>query len=767
MHAPYLSVVVTSRNDNHGGTLHRRMQIFIDCLIAQCKRHEVAAELIIVEWNPPVDRPKLAEAMRWPADLGPCVVRIIEVPPELHARYKFARQLPLYQMIAKNVGIRRAKGEFILATNIDVIFNDELMAFIKERKLERGHMYRIDRTDVDALVPEGASMDETLAYCRSHVLRVNAREGTFPLRADGLRALAKVDVASEASGIALGMGWFEAESELLPGSDKPQATRWVDNDAEIWIAGQGGAEESQQKYIRIELEPGPSVGGRPFMFRATDAAGTVLLRQAIFGRRTITIPVTIRAGKLDKIILHAESRKLSAGTHHDPRTLNFRVYTVEVCDHAPVVQQRPDITTPGLGLGAGWYEPEVGDDGLQRWASNDSEIWIETPPARESHPMLLSIDIQPGPGIDNQPFELQVIHGDDEVIARRLVLRRTMVHIPLEALDLPPDSLHCLRLTLDSPNLPFPGDARVLNFRSRRVTIGESPAPSMTRPDVIEPAAPLGLGKGFHDLESTQAGLTRWIDSDATIWIDPGEDVVQVPRYLVIDLAPGPSAGAEPFVLEARGAVKHQHRSYAVWDRRTICIPLVLTLGAINEVTLHMNTPRLAVPGDPRILNAMVFSIRTADRPPSAPMGVDPMGADPGQGVDVADPSRFHFGSGWFSPEQPGGQWRRWADNDAMLWIAPPIEPDEQVLELDLEPGPSLAGRPLSIRITDETGRSVASADLSQRQTIAISLAPSGAPAARLTLSCDTPRKALEGDPRILNFALHRARMVPAKGVQQ
>ena len=35
-------------------------------------------------------------------------------------------------MIAKNVGIRRASGEFILATNIDVILNQKIYEFIEK-----------------------------------------------------------------------------------------------------------------------------------------------------------------------------------------------------------------------------------------------------------------------------------------------------------------------------------------------------------------------------------------------------------------------------------------------------------------------------------------------------------------------------------------------------------------------------------------------------------------------------------------------------------
>src|SRR5579883_2071122 len=123
---PYISVVVTARNDDHGGNLLGRMQCFVNGWIALSNRHHLSSELIVVEWNPPVDRQPLWQALRWPAELGICKVRFIEVPPELHRRYEHADALPLYQMIAKNVGIRRARGRFILATNIDILFSDEL-----------------------------------------------------------------------------------------------------------------------------------------------------------------------------------------------------------------------------------------------------------------------------------------------------------------------------------------------------------------------------------------------------------------------------------------------------------------------------------------------------------------------------------------------------------------------------------------------------------------------------------------------------------------
>ncbi|KAF0119988.1 MAG: hypothetical protein FD151_1810 [bacterium] len=178
---PKLSFVATSRNDNHGGGFLRRMQIFVDGLLAQCERHKLKAELIVVEWNPPTDRPPLFEALKWPEKNEFCTVRFIEVPPEIHTRFKYAHKLPLYQMIAKNVGIRRAKGEFVLSTCADLLFSDDLIRFLAKENLKSDCLYRIDRCDVPEDVPLEASIDEQLDYCQKNIIRVNSREETYHL----------------------------------------------------------------------------------------------------------------------------------------------------------------------------------------------------------------------------------------------------------------------------------------------------------------------------------------------------------------------------------------------------------------------------------------------------------------------------------------------------------------------------------------------------------------------------------------------------------
>lgn len=167
-----LSVVATSRNDDHGGFLTRRTQHFIDGLVAQCKRHGLRAELILVEWNPPPERRPLIEELSWPADAGPCEFRIVTVPADVHLTFEHANSIRLFQMLAKNAGIRRARGKFVLATNIDILFSDEAILHLRDR-LQPGVLYLADRIDVPSDVPATADFSAVLQFCDQQAFRVN------------------------------------------------------------------------------------------------------------------------------------------------------------------------------------------------------------------------------------------------------------------------------------------------------------------------------------------------------------------------------------------------------------------------------------------------------------------------------------------------------------------------------------------------------------------------------------------------------------------
>jgi hypothetical protein len=315
---PYLSVVATARNDDHGANLLRRIQIFVNALAGQARRYQLPMELVLVDWNPPPEKPPLAEALRWP-DPGPCRFRVLTVPPEWHRRYRHHQALPLYQMIAKNVGIRRAQGEFILATNIDILFSSELMEFIAARRLERGRMYRIDRHDVDADVPADASVEEQLAYCRTHRIRLNAREGTFALTADGLRRLGPIDVATAGQGIFFGRGWYPPEQHF------GQIFRWAGEDAEIGILP-----SPQTRILQLETEGGPATGFAPFPLRLLDAQGSIVHETHVDRRATLRVRIepymdTVRLG------IRSGGEALING-----RLLSFRVFRCDwLADSSP------------------------------------------------------------------------------------------------------------------------------------------------------------------------------------------------------------------------------------------------------------------------------------------------------------------------------------------------------------------------------------------------------------------------------------------------
>ncbi len=328
MNRPYLSVVVTARNDDHGGNRLGRMQLCVDGLFSQGRRHGVPTELVMVEWNPPPGRAPLAQALNWSARNLFCDVRVIEVPAALHEKFRHGRALPLYQMIAKNVGIRRARGEFILATNIDILFSDELFQILAARDLEKGRMYRADRWDVMAEVPADQPIDGQLEWCNSHLLRVNRRGGTFPLNPDGSMKIDADDIVSPERGITLGENWFPRE---LSGSEP---FRWVDNDAELIITKAGEAR------VSLDIEAGPGVDGEPFQLEVRDAAGSVLASTMVERRSTATLALQLDAPN-SHIFLHTDNG--GAKIAHDPRTLNFRLFRCDlVADQSPVaVAARP------------------------------------------------------------------------------------------------------------------------------------------------------------------------------------------------------------------------------------------------------------------------------------------------------------------------------------------------------------------------------------------------------------------------------------------
>lgn len=155
-----LSFVVTSRNDGYGGDstyrLARSMQQILNY------PWSIYVEFVLVEWNAVTpflhDVEIIKEVVK--KRNGNVNVKIIQVPSKYAQMPNLVgKNCSMFEYIAKNVGMRRSEGEWILITNIDDIFPTNLLSFIdmgiKYNKFDtngfhtcrRGQLFReIDRT---------------------------------------------------------------------------------------------------------------------------------------------------------------------------------------------------------------------------------------------------------------------------------------------------------------------------------------------------------------------------------------------------------------------------------------------------------------------------------------------------------------------------------------------------------------------------------------------------------------------------------------------
>eukprot|EP01063_Lacrimia_lanifica_P022055 TRINITY_DN29766_c0_g1_i1.p1 TRINITY_DN29766_c0_g1~~TRINITY_DN29766_c0_g1_i1.p1 ORF type:complete len:999 (+),score=318.28 TRINITY_DN29766_c0_g1_i1:84-3080(+) len=186
---PYLTLACAGRNDNHSGDIMARTQNQITNLAAYAERYQVPIEVIVVEWNPEEDRPPIGNVLKLPnTTSGKFIsVRVIQVtkalhevvvPPPIH--------LPVQQYVGKNVAVRRARGEFVLAWNADMLLNGAFFERVKRRDFKKGIYYRIDRIDFDKPFPDGFDIgnleaEKEAAWIEMHAYQVRTAVGTRTL----------------------------------------------------------------------------------------------------------------------------------------------------------------------------------------------------------------------------------------------------------------------------------------------------------------------------------------------------------------------------------------------------------------------------------------------------------------------------------------------------------------------------------------------------------------------------------------------------------
>ena len=148
-HDPYLTIVVTGRNDDFGGDFNSR---FFQALRFnhQCLGDAgVSHEFVFVEWRPVECRPLLATLLADEcSDLDQTQLRSYVVHPAYHDALSLNPRLQFQEFIAKNVGIRRARGTFVLTTNTDIYLGRGVVECLAAAAIQDGILYRAARHDL-------------------------------------------------------------------------------------------------------------------------------------------------------------------------------------------------------------------------------------------------------------------------------------------------------------------------------------------------------------------------------------------------------------------------------------------------------------------------------------------------------------------------------------------------------------------------------------------------------------------------------------------
>ena len=140
-----ISIVIVGRNDNYGGDFEGRLFATARHNLDALALRGIETELVFVEWNPLPSRPLLSHEVVATFDRARCVV----VDGALHQHVSRNRHITVFEYHAKNVGARRARGDWLLLTNPDNFLGVDTLDFLERGGFDRDALYRAGRIEVD------------------------------------------------------------------------------------------------------------------------------------------------------------------------------------------------------------------------------------------------------------------------------------------------------------------------------------------------------------------------------------------------------------------------------------------------------------------------------------------------------------------------------------------------------------------------------------------------------------------------------------------
>jgi len=167
--ATYLSIIMCGKVDSAHNQFFRSLQRFVYELSESIKLYPlVSLEIIVVEYEPDIDMQTIYEELDVPPNIQN-KMRFISVPapmgkPENKNSYVF-------DYIARNVGIIRSKGEYILLTNPDIVLPIEFIRLLSNKLFSDGIVYIANQETYPMI-----NMSSILKYTSITLLNHNASD---------------------------------------------------------------------------------------------------------------------------------------------------------------------------------------------------------------------------------------------------------------------------------------------------------------------------------------------------------------------------------------------------------------------------------------------------------------------------------------------------------------------------------------------------------------------------------------------------------------
>jgi hypothetical protein len=163
-----LTHIITGRNDNYAGFFDDRLILTMKYNFHLYKRAGIDCEFIFVEWASDPNRPLLCEKLNKTfADVD---FKGYVVDQDTHDQIVGTREwMTFLEFFAKNVGIRRAKNDYILCSNADIFLGKGVLSTLLEN-LDTNTVYRAERHDIEMTQLKALNDEQfSLATIKRHV----------------------------------------------------------------------------------------------------------------------------------------------------------------------------------------------------------------------------------------------------------------------------------------------------------------------------------------------------------------------------------------------------------------------------------------------------------------------------------------------------------------------------------------------------------------------------------------------------------------------